>query len=787
MTFDLRDLLQRTLGDAYVLERELPRGGMSRVFVATECALGRQVVVKVLPAEMAGHVSVERFKREIALAARLQHPHIVPLLAAGDAEGLPFFTMPLVEGESLRERLAKDGELPLNEAVRLLREIAAVLAYAHKQGIVHRDIKPDNVLLSGGSAMVTDFGVAKALSASSEVEEQSTTSIGVALGTPAYMSPEQACGDPNVDHRADIYAFGVLAYELLTGQPPFVARTPQQLLSAHVNEVPEQITKRRATIPPAMAAMVMQCLQKHPADRPQSARELVHALDAMNTPSGGMQPMVALGAMTARSRRWLLPTIAVAALAAVTAVVLRRTPPVTNTEKSIAVIPDALQGSDTASATFTEGMAETLISQLARVPQLVVRSRAASFAFAGSRETPAEQGRKLNAATLLNVSVRRAGDRLRVTVGLTRVSDGAVIWSSQYDRPLQDVFALQDEIARTTVDSLRVTLGSEEQTLLTKRGTENPEAYDLYLNGRFLQYRFNEGGLRRAIALYAEAIRKDPGYALAWAATAEAWQWLNDDWVPPRVAMPKIAEAVERALALDSTLAEAHAMNVTVLLFNKRDGAAALREAELARRLDPRSSTAAFSYAEALGFLGRGREALIQADSQAALEPGAPLKRMLAGAARLGVGQLEEGLAELNRAISLDSTFAAAWNWKAKALIELGRPQEALIALTHGTSQRSANRMNRAIAYAALGRATEARSIVDTLIAESKVRYIDANYIAQPLLALGDRDGALKWLKRLVDDRATTSCCLAIASEWKPLRADPRFQALVREVDAQRK
>jgi predicted Zn-dependent protease len=333
------------------------------------------------------------------------------------------------------------------------------------------------------------------------------------------------------------------------------------------------------------------------------------------------------------------------------------------------------------------------------------------------------------------------------------------------------------------VDSLRVTLGAEE---LTKRGTENPEAYDLYLNGRFLQFRFNEGGLRRAIALYAEAIRKDPGYALAWAATAEAWQWLNDDWVPPREAMPKIEEAVQRALALDSTLAEAHAMNVTVLLYNKRDGAAALREAERARQLDPRSSTAAGSYSEALAFLGRRTESLLEAERQAALEPGAPSKILLLGAGKVGSGRLEEGLGEFNRAISLDSTFAAAWNWKATALIKLGRPQEALIALAHGTSQRSANRMNRAIAYAALGRAAEAHAIIDTLIAESKVRYIDANYIAQPLLALGDRDGALRWLKRLVDDRATTSCCIEFADEWKALRADPRFQALVREVNAQR-
>ena len=291
----LRDHLQATLGSAYTLEGELGGGGMSRVFVAEEHALGRKVVVKLLPPELAGGVSIERFRREIALAARLQHPHIVPLFSAGDVDGLPFFTMPLVDGESLRARLAKHGEMPINEAVRVLREVASALDYAHDMGVVHRDIKPDNVLLSRGSAMVTDFGVAKAIAASgSGADASGVTSLGVALGTPAYMSPEQAMADPQVDHRADIYPFGVLAYELLTGQPPFAGRTPQGLLVAQVTEMPEPIAKRRPSIPPSLAALVMRCLEKRAADRPQTAHEIVLALDAIHTPSGGSAPTMAM-------------------------------------------------------------------------------------------------------------------------------------------------------------------------------------------------------------------------------------------------------------------------------------------------------------------------------------------------------------------------------------------------------------------------------------------------------------------------------------------------------------
>jgi serine/threonine-protein kinase len=246
---DLREQLRSALGDAYTIERELGGGGMSRVFVATERALSRQVVIKVLPHEAAGAVSVERFQREIAVAARLQQANIVPVLTAGDMGGVPYFTMPFVEGQSLRARLAAGGELPIHEAIGILKEVARALTYAHAQGIVHRDIKPDNVLLSGGTAMVTDFGVAKALSAATTQGAESLTATGLAIGTPAYMAPEQATGDPRTDHRADIYAFGCLAYELLAGSPPFAGRPAHAMIAAHASESPDPVERRRPAVP----------------------------------------------------------------------------------------------------------------------------------------------------------------------------------------------------------------------------------------------------------------------------------------------------------------------------------------------------------------------------------------------------------------------------------------------------------------------------------------------------------------------------------------------------------
>ena len=334
MSPSLQEQLQTALGRAYLLERELGGGGMSRVFLALETALDRKVVVKVLLPELAAGVNVDRFRREIQLAAQLQHPHIVPLLAAGEADELPYFIMPFVVGESLRARVAREGELPISETVRILRDVVSALAYAHARGVVHRDVKPDNVLLSGGVAVVTDFGVAKAVSASSDIKGAGgVTSLGVALGTPMYMAPEQATASPQVDHRADLYALGVVTYEMLTGQPPFAGRSPQAVLAAQVVEDPQPVERRRPAVPPMLASLVNDCLAKRPADRPQSAGDVMHVLDAIATPSGGTAPTTAVRmrdtvAGRVQRRRWPLfaGLAALAALVVGGALLLRPVP-----------------------------------------------------------------------------------------------------------------------------------------------------------------------------------------------------------------------------------------------------------------------------------------------------------------------------------------------------------------------------------------------------------------------------------------------------------------------------
>src|SRR5690349_805073 len=319
---DLREGLQSTLGPAFTVERELTGGGMSRVFVAFDSALGRRVVVKVLPPELAATVSVERFKREIMLAATLQHPHIVGVLSAGEIDGMPYFTMPFVEGESVRVRIEREGQLPVGRVVSILKDVARALDYAHARSVVHRDIKPDNVLLAGTSATVTDFGIAKAVlgalntgetevKPTTEGDKKSTTTtgsksaltqLGTTLGTPAYMAPEQAAADPATDHRADIYAFGIMAYEMLTGQVPFKSKTPQALLAAQLTATPSPIGTRRTDVPVALARLVMQCLEKEREKRPQSAREIAEALENPDMVSGAFAS-ASMGAASKRAKQ----------------------------------------------------------------------------------------------------------------------------------------------------------------------------------------------------------------------------------------------------------------------------------------------------------------------------------------------------------------------------------------------------------------------------------------------------------------------------------------------------
>jgi eukaryotic-like serine/threonine-protein kinase len=552
VTQDLTARLQLGLGHAYRIERELGGGGMSRVYAATETALDRTIVLKVLPPELGQALSTDRFRQEIRLAARLQHLHIVPLLSAGEADGLLYYTMPFVEGESLRARLARAGELPVREAVKLLTEVAEALAYAHEHGVVHRDIKPDNVLLSGRHALVTDFGVAKALSAAATPESSGLTSLGVALGTPAYMAPEQGAADPHVDHRADLYAWGCLAYECLTGEPPFTGRSPQGLLAAHMTVAPEPVERRRAGMPPALASVVMRCLEKRPADRPQSAAELLPLLEAVVTPSGGMAPTVPIVSTTApgpkRRLRWGATAAGVAIAGAVGAAVLNwhRSPPPVLGATLVAVAPfDVL---DPGLSLWREGMVDVLSRSLDGAgplrtvsPSVVVQR----WKGRADRVSAAALGQATGAGLVVFGTLQSGGDSVRADVTLFDAKAGRVIG----EVTAREAQARLDRLG----DSLTVALlrKANQATAVTAArngglGGRSLPALKAYLRG---EQQFRHAQWDSARVSLEEARSLDNAFPLALWRLGQVYGWIGYSGDSTGVALGLQAGALNHGLA----------------------------------------------------------------------------------------------------------------------------------------------------------------------------------------------------------------------------------------------
>jgi eukaryotic-like serine/threonine-protein kinase len=668
---ELRDQLQLTLGSSYSIERELGGGGMSRVFVAEDRQLGRPVVVKVLPPELAAGLNAERFRREIQLAARLQHPHIVPLLSAGSSGGMLYYTMPLIEGESLRARLARDGRLSIRDATRVLRDLADALAYAHAQGVVHRDIKPDNVLVSGHHALLSDFGVARAVT--SATEEAALTSAGVALGTPAYMAPEQVAADPCVDHRADIYAFGALAYELLTGRPPFIGSTPREVLAAHIAAPPDLVTKHRDSVPPELARLVMRCLEKNPCDRWQAAEELLAELEGLAAPSGDVAPT-----RTTRLKRrsWQVALSGVAA-AVVGGVILTLgpggsppAPPRPLYERTaIAVLPFDNLSAEGPHAYFAGGVHDELQTQLSKVAALKVISRTSVRAYAAAGTPLAQIARELKVGSLVEGSVQVAGGRLRVNVALVDAATGAQLWADQYDRPVDDAFAIQSDVAQKIVAAVGATLTRTERQGLTEAPTANADAYRLYLQGR--QYVTRPGYTRQNIEiaqqLFERALALDPDFALARAALSEVhgrMHWYRHDPSPARAAR-QLNEA-EAALRLAPDLPQAHVAMGLAHFWGRYDYGRALEEFRVALDGLPNDAEV-WSW---IGYVHRRRgswdEALAAFDKAAQLNPrDANLFFNLGGTTLLALHRYADAVRAFDNALSLAPDHHGAAAWKA--------------------------------------------------------------------------------------------------------------------------
>ena len=795
---ELRDTLQETLGAAFTVERELGGGGMSRVFVVRDHSLDRRIVVKVLPPELAASVSVDRFKREIMVVAALQHPHVVGVLSAGETDGLPYFTMPFVEGESLRARIDRGGKVPVREAVSILKDVARALAFAHERGIVHRDIKPDNVLLAAGSACVTDFGVAKAVVSSRDGIAASTTGgtltlIGTSLGTPAYMAPEQAAADPTTDHRADIYAFGVMAYQMLAGKLPFDSRTPQALLAAHLTETPAPIETLSPDVPARLSGLVMKCLEKEREARPQTAREIVDALEDPAVISGTYSgAYVAARPANARSQRLL--TAAVVLLLALfvggggyALARAKRTPtaapaqaglataPAPAPAKSLVVLPLVSIGRDSADAYLADGMTSELITALSRVRGLRVASRTASFAMRDRYASAESIGKALNVSMLLEGTVQRQRNRLRVTARLVNTADGFTLWSDMYERELRDVFAVQDEISGAIAETLGEQIGGGESA--DARGTSSLDAYDQYLRGRYFFQKRGAPSLRRALALFQSAVKKDSSYARAYAGMADVYALLPlYDRVKPDSVFPLALAAANRAVQLDTALAEAYASRAAILNASWH-WAEAEKDFQRAVALDPRYTPALQWYGEHLLVRGRANESVESLHRAAQLDPLSPVIAASYATALSVAGKRDEAIAQAHRAVELDSSSTVARLMLGTVLTYAGRPQDAIKELEVGLGLGLAAAPVQAMlgyAYAAAGERDRALALLQEIQARTDG---DADAAAAHVyLALGDTAQALAGLERAAAKHAAFFSAESMAAPiFDPIRGSARF------------
>jgi serine/threonine-protein kinase len=797
-----------SLAERYPVSRELGRGGMAVVYLARDVKHGRDVAVKIIRPELSAAMGRERFLREIAIAAQLHHPNIVPLYDSGEADGLLYYVMPYEPGHSLRDRLARDGPLPVDDAINMLRDICDALAYAHERGIVHRDVKPDNVLVTGRHAMVTDFGVAKAMSDSTR-DSATRTTLGIVLGTPAYMAPEQIVADPQVDHRADIYAVGALAFELLTGRPPF-GGDAQSVLSSHLTQPPPPVATLRPDVPQALSDCITKCLAKQREDRWSSADELRHCLEQVDSSTGGSHAASAsaanAGGISAEHglrRRTVMRTLLAAGVLALvigagwmmrtkrhesaarqpapSAVAASRPP-------AIAVLPfENLGPAD--QEYFAVGMTDEIASRLSAVSGLGVVASRATRRYAGTRRSMRDVGRELGVDYVLVGSVRWNGPtsrQVRITLELLRALDERQLWSTTYDRVIDDVFDVQSDIAGQVVDKLGVTLAQGERQRLSARPASNHEAYALYLKGRYYLNKRTERDVQLALDYFHQATDVDPAYSLAWVGIADTW--IARGWysrLAPRETFPQAKQAVLRALQFDSTLAEAHASLGHIHLEYDYDWVAAEREYRRAIALNPTYAIAHHWYGGFLSAMGRHAEALQQAQTARSLDPLSPIIQTWVGLRYYFAGQNDHAIAEFRKALEIDRNFAPAHWHLGMAYEETGQYAEGVAEAERALALDPGSLLYLAsvgYAYARAGRAREARATLARLTDASRTRHVSAYHVAVIHVALGDTAAALDGLERALAERSPWIGYLNVDPRAAPLRSHPRFRSLVGKV-----
>ncbi|HJQ10755.1 MAG TPA: protein kinase [Gemmatimonadaceae bacterium] len=742
--------LQQTLAGRYEIQREIGQGAFAIVYLARDTRHERNVALKVLNADPGSETGELRFIREIRVLAALQHPNILPLHDSGHVEEMLYYVMPYVSGETLRARMTRERQLPVDAVISITREVADALAYAHGQGIIHRDIKPENILLSAGHAIVADFGIARAIDLAGV--RQLTRTGGGSPGTPAYMSPEQLLSEKEVDGRTDLYSLGCVVYEMLTGKPPFAGKEGFVRRFTEPAPVPSSV---RTDTPAWLDAIITKTVARDADDRFATAADLVRAL--ANPASIGQ----AAPARTGEHSR-------------------------VAEQPSIAVMPFANMSADPENEYFSDGITEEILNALASIPALKVASRTSSFALKGKQVGIGDIGRQLNVKTVLEGSVRRAGQKVRITAQLINVSDGYHVWSERYDRDLEDVFAIQDEIARTIADRLKLKLTTAENVALANRQTDDIEAYELYLRGKHCAYRWNITGMaEKSLGYFEAALAKDPGYALAYHGLADAYSLFGlYALVPPATAVDKALRAASKAVELAPNLPEAlTSLGWVQLLSWDWKGA----ESSLLRALqiNPR-------YSQAHNFMGwlfcafEKREDAATASARGQeLDPFSPAANGISALVAYAGHRYDDAIQASERALERDPTSALSLLAISMSYAAQRDFKKAILHAERGVNlSPKVNFLNGILGavYAMAGDRESAQRILRELVDKSEQTYVAPIIISWIHLQLGDRDSAFEWLSRAFEERSCTFSLGLGSSLYDPIRDDPRFTELATRV-----
>ena len=763
--------LRKALAERYAIDRELGRGGMAVVYLAQDVKHGRQVAVKVLQSELAASLGTERFLREIETVARLQHPHILPLYDSGEADGLLYYVMPYVEGDSLGDRISREGQLPIDDALRLAREVADGLDYAHSEGVIHRDIKPANIMLSRGHAVIADFGIAHAVD---EAGGDRLTRTGVSTGSPVYMSPEQARGSESLDGRTDIYSLGCVLYEMLAGEPPFTGGTQASLTARKELEAVPRIRTLRDTVPPRVEEAIGRALARVPADRFATAAEFAASL---RVPTQQAVENRGLGR----------PRIRIAAIVALIAGALGSGwlalgyrgggPEVT--DRSIAVLPFETLGSEEAN-TFTKGVHGDLLTRLSHISGLSVTSRISVMRYETADKPLPAIAKELGVAWILNGEVQETANQVQVNARLVNAQTDRQVWAESYQRELtaENLFQIQTEITRRIARELETQLSPAEARQIEQTPTEDLEAYRLYAQGRQLLDQRTAQGLQQALDYFERAISADSSYSLAWVGLSDALLLLHDyGYAEKDGALPGAEYAVHRALELDPQSAEAHA-SLGLLHSEHRDGPAAIRDLERAIELRP-------GYAEAHNWLswvhlllGDRRESLESAKRAVELDPLSVEAVSNLSLSYLTNGESEKALVESRRMLEIQPAWGTGRFYEGLTLYELGRFVEAASVLEGVSTPWAGPGPDATLALARLAGADTATAL--SLL--TRIRELGDPFAAGLVLAaMGEEEAAFEAF-RSVDhwaDWPTLAVHHLYRNVWAPLSDDPRYDELV--------